>query len=295
MRLDLNLLVALEALLDTQSVSRAADRVGLSQPAMSHALARLRSDFGDPLLVRVGHAMQCTPRADALRGALAEALDHVRGLYRAESFDPATATRSFRATMPDVIAAPLLPGLVSLIEEEAPGCRLNLVPWPGWNPDAVTARSLDLAICNQEDAFPGFRPVPLFDDRDVLVVRAGHTVLNDEMTAERFLQLPQVAVVPARTPLDPVDEWLVELGLARRVALGVPHYLQALHLAARTDLGAVLPRRLVAQNAKALGLVAIELPIDPGVDQQWLFYPIRAEADPASLWLRAITKKAARL
>lgn len=294
LRLDLNLLTALDALLETASVSRAAERIGLSQPAMSHALARLRADFDDPLLVRNGGRMERTPRAEALRAPLAEALASVAALYRPEHFDPATSTRSFRAIIPDVIAAPLLPSLAVLLAAEAPGCRLELLPWRGHWPGEEVLRTIDVAITQEQRAFPGFRLEPLYDDHDILVFRAGHPALAAPLTQDVFLALPQVAVIPADAPSDPVDVWLAELGLERRIALVVPHYLQALHLVARTALCAVLPARLTGENAALLGVEMRELPIDPGIDRQWLFYPARAAADPGSIWLRALIKKAAR-
>ena len=123
--LDLNLLVALDALVSEVHVGRAAGKVGLSQPAMSHALARLRDLVGDPLLVRVGPRMELTPRAQALRAPLAEALDSVRGLFVAESFDPATSRRRFVLMMPDLVADLLMPSLMARLSG-APGVRLDL-------------------------------------------------------------------------------------------------------------------------------------------------------------------------
>src|SRR6516162_6892023 len=129
--LDLNLLVALDALLLEASVSRAATRIGLSQPAASHALQRLRDVLGDPLLVRVGAKMELTPRAQALRGPLAQVLDQVRGLLIPDQFDAARSERHFRLMMPDLAVELLVPPLMEKISRLAPNVRLDVVPWRG--------------------------------------------------------------------------------------------------------------------------------------------------------------------
>src|SRR6202030_3248254 len=127
--LDLNLLVALDALLLEASVSRAAMRIGLSQPAASHALQRLRDIFGDPLLVRVGARMELTPRAQALRSPLAQALDQVRGLFVSDSFDATSSERRFRLMMPDLAVELLVPPLMEKITARAHNVPLDIVAW----------------------------------------------------------------------------------------------------------------------------------------------------------------------
>src|SRR5882757_4128532 len=129
--LDLNLLVALDALLLEANVSRAAMRIGLSQPAASHALQRLRDLIGDPLLVRSGARMELTPRALALRGPLAQALDQVRGLFVPDDFDAARSERQFRLMMPDLAVELLVPPLMAKITRLAPNVRLDIAPWRG--------------------------------------------------------------------------------------------------------------------------------------------------------------------
>ena len=129
--LDLNLLVALDALLGEANVSRAAMRIGLSQPAASHALQRLRDLLGDPLLVRTGARMELTPRAQGLRGPLAEVLDQVRGLFETDAFDAARSERQFRLMMPDLAVELLMPPFMKKITQAAPNVRIDVVPWRG--------------------------------------------------------------------------------------------------------------------------------------------------------------------
>src|SRR3954454_5595208 len=154
--LDLNLLVALDALLLEASVSRAAMRIGLSQPATSHALQRLREVLGDPLLVRVGARMELTPRAQALRAPLAQALDQVRGLFISDDFDAASSERRFRMMMPDLAVELLVPPLMAKITKAALNVRIDVVPWRG--PAIFTAefaRTIDMVI-SIGNAFTGF-------------------------------------------------------------------------------------------------------------------------------------------
>src|SRR5258706_2955217 len=284
--LDLNLLVALNALLLEGNVSRAAMRIGLSQPATSHALQRLRDLIGDPVLVRVGARMDLTPRAQALRGPLAQALDQVRGLFIPDDFDAASSERRFRLMMPDLAAELLVPPLMEKITAQAPNVRLDIVPWRG--PAIFTAefaRTIDLVI-SIGDAFRGFHRQLPYTDRDALAVRRGHPVGAQLGPRDVFLNARHVAVVIRGQSVDLIDEWLRSKGLERRIALVVPGYIEALPIVARTDLVAFVRGRLIPALAKPLSLMAITPPLDPGIDQQFMFYPTRAQFDPGSIWLR---------
>src|SRR5216683_3238540 len=193
--LDLNLLVALDALLLEANVSRAAMRIGLSQPAASHALQRLREVLGDPLLVRVGARMELTPRAQALRGPLAQALDQVRGLFIPDDFDALSSERQFRLMMPDLAVELLVPPLMAKIARAAPNIRLDVVPWRG--PaifSAEFARTIDLVI-SIGDAFRGFHRQRLYTDSDALAVRRDHAAGAKLKKRETFLSARHVAVV----------------------------------------------------------------------------------------------------
>jgi DNA-binding transcriptional LysR family regulator len=284
--LDLNLLVALDALLLEANVSRAAMRIGLSQPAASHALARLREVLGDPLLVRVGARMELTPRAQGLRGPLAQALDQVRGLFTPDDFDVASSERRFRLMMPDLAVELLMPPLMARIAKAAPNVRLDVVPWRG--PAIFTAefaRTIDLVI-SIGDAFKGFHRQLLYTDRDALAVRRGHPAGARLARREAFLAARHVAVVIRGQNEDLIDGWLRSKGIERRIALTVPGYIEAMHVVARSDLVAFVPRRLIGALARQLSLATIAPPLDPGIDEQFMFYPTRAQFDPGSIWLR---------
>ncbi|MET4040151.1 DNA-binding transcriptional LysR family regulator [Bradyrhizobium sp. RT6a] len=292
--LDLNLLTALDALLREASVSRAALRIGLSQPAASHALQRLRDIFGDPLLVRTGARMELTPRAQALRAPLAQALDQVRGLFLSDEFDAARSERQFRLMMPDLAVELLMPPLMEKVTRLAPNVRIDVVPWRG--PaifHAEFARTIDLVI-SIGNAFKGFHRQLLYTDSDALAVRRGHTMATKLRRRETFLAARHIGVVIRGQPEDLIDTWLRTKGIDRHIALVVPGYLEALHVVARTDLVAFVPRRLIAALSKQLGLVTVTPPLDPGIDEQFMFYPTRAQMDPGSIWLRRLMLETGR-
>ena len=286
--LDLNLLVALDALLREASVSRAAMRIGLSQPAASHALARLRDLIGDPLLVRSGARMELTLRAQAMRAPLAQALDQVRGLFIPDDFDAGSSERQFRLMMPDLAVELLMPPLMEKVTQIAPNVTIDVVPWRSSAIfTAEFARTIDLVI-SIGDSFKGFHRQLLYTDSDALAVRRGHPVGARLKRREAFLDARHVAVVIRGQSEDLIDAWLRTKGIERRIALVVPGYLEALHVAARTDLAAFVPRRLIAALAKQMSLMSVAPPFDPGIDEQFMFHPTRAQMDPGSIWLRNI-------
>ncbi|MEY9107621.1 DNA-binding transcriptional LysR family regulator [Bradyrhizobium yuanmingense] len=292
--LDLNLLTALDALLREANVSRAALRIGLSQPATSHALQRLRDIFGDPLLVRTGVRMELTPRALALRAPLAQALDQVRGLFVPDDFDAARSERQFRLMMPDLAVELLMPPLMAKVTRLAPNVRIDVVPWRG--PaifHAEFARTIDLVI-SIGNAFKGFHRQLLYTDSDALAVRRGHPVGSRLKRREAFLAARHVGVIIRGNAEDLIDTWLHSKGVERHISLVVPGYLEALHVAARTDLVAFVPRRLIAALSQQLGLVAVTPPLDPGIDEQFMFHPTRAQMDSGSIWLRRLMLETGR-
>jgi DNA-binding transcriptional LysR family regulator len=293
--LDLNLLVALDALLMEASVSRAALRIGLSQPATSHALQRLRTMLDDPLLVRVGTRMELTPRAQSLSAPLAQALEQLRELLTTQTFDAARSQRRFRLMMPDIITELFLPLLATRVGQEAPGVALEVVPWRA--PATMSnefGRSLDLIISCLGEAYPGFHRTQLYEDSDALAVRKDHPLGRRLKDADVFFSARHIAVVGRGDGEDMIDTWLRQKSLARQVALTVPGYIQALHVVSQTDLVAFVPRRLIAAMANSLPLITVTPPLDPGIDKQFMFHPTRAQVDAGSIWLRNLVRDTGR-
>jgi DNA-binding transcriptional LysR family regulator len=292
---DLNLLIALQALLEEESVGRAAQRVGLSQPAMSHALGRLRDLLGDPLLVRVGAGMHLTARGEAMRHPVRDALQKVQDLFAAETFDPAASRRNFRLCVADNASDLLLPPLLDRLQRVAPHVGVEIQPLRGQTADpAQLARAVDAVIACVPESFPGFYRQRLFRDRDACAVRQGRRALKRLSEPEEFLRQKHVAVKPPGTLEDPVETWLKQEGLRRNVVLIVPHYLQSLHVVAQSDLIAVVPERLVQAYAVKLRLKTIPVPLDVGTFDEYLLHPARTHADPGCVWLRGVLKEVAQ-
>ena len=293
--LDLNVLVALEALLEEANVTRAAQRISISQPAMSHALKRLRELLGDPLLVRVGTHMQRTSRGESLRYPVKDALARVRDLLVSADFDPAQSTRTFRIFVADNASELVLPALLRRLRDEAPNVSIRVQPSRGNVLDPFElARSIDVAIACTPHFFKGFYQQRLFTDRDACAVRRGNPVTKKIASADEFLKAKHVAVVGRETGEDPVDTWLREEGLARNVMLTVPHYLQALHVASQSDLIAVIPERLIRAYGGAIDVGVVAVPLEVGTFDEFLLHPAASHHDPGCVWLRGVLGEVAK-
>jgi DNA-binding transcriptional LysR family regulator len=190
--------------------------------------------------------------------------------------------------MPDLAVELLMPPLMEKITKTAPNVRIDVVPWRG--PAIFTvefARTIDMVI-SIGNAFKGFHRQLLYTDSDALAVRRGHPAGGKLKRRDVFLDARHVAVIIRGASDDLIDIWLRPKGIERKIALVVPGYIEALHVAARTDLVAFVPRRLIGALSKQLSLVTVTPPLDPGIDEQFMFYPTRAQMDPGSIWLRNI-------
>jgi DNA-binding transcriptional LysR family regulator len=225
---------------------------------------------------------------------LAQALDQVRSLFVPDAFDAALSERQFRLMMPDLAVELLMPPLMAKITQAAPNIRIDVVPWRG--PAIFTAefaRTIDLVI-SIGNAFSGFHRQRLYTDSDALAVRRGHPAGARLKKRDAFLGARHVAVIIRGQGEDLIDPWLRAKGIERRIALVVPGYIEALHVTARTDLVAFVPRRLIAALSRQLSLVSVTPPFDPGIDEQFMFYPTRAQMDPGSIWLRRLMLETGR-
>lgn len=288
--IDLNLLVVLDALLEEQNVTRAGRRVGLTQPATSNALGRLRSLLGDPLLVRSGRGQVLTPRAEALRRDIGEALAKVRHALRDPTpFSPATWRAVFRLGMSDYAAFVLVPGLRRRLAEQAPAARVSVIPVESRTAERLLEeRAVDVAIDVFADRRPESPHQDLLDDDFVCVMRADHPLARARMTRKRFVAHPHLLVSPGGQREGVVDRALAQLGLAREVAVTVPHFLMAPHLIAASDLLGVLAGRIARAVAASLGLVLRSPPLTlPGFTLTMAWHH-RLDADPAHVWLRRL-------
>lgn len=290
---DLNLLVVLNALLEERSVTRAAARLGMSQPAASRALARLRTLFSDALLVDGPGGYLPTARAEEMAPLLRNILAGASELLDRRTFDPGTATGPIRLSMIDLEAAVLAPRLIARLAVEAPLADLEVVP-PGPRPiDALEADAVDALIGVVGDAPAGIRKRVLYRDRFATQMRSGHPAAAQALTLERYLELEHVAVSITGTGRSRVDEVLAGLGRERRVKVRVPSFFAAVEIAARSDLVMTLPMSL-AQTAGGMGrFVTLNPPLDLGHVEMSLVWHARHQDAPRHVWLRKTIAAAA--
>lgn len=293
--LDLKSLRLLDALLSECNVSRAAVRVGLSQSAASHALARLRERLGDPLLVRTSEGMSLTPRARDIQEPLHRALDALeRAVAPPAAFIPATERRTFNLIAADYAQCILLPRLLERLEREAPGIALSVLPFTD-NVERHLGQGLgDLALVVQYDEVPGLRVQAVLRERLVCAVRRDHPEIGATLSLEDFLRLQHVRVAPRGRAGSTVDTVLSGRGQSRQIRVSVPSFLSAPYLVARTDLVVTLADRLARQLAEWLPLRLFEPPLPlPGFTLSML-WDARQENDPGHRWLRAMIRKVAK-
>jgi DNA-binding transcriptional LysR family regulator len=286
---DLNLLAALDVLLTERSVTAAARRLGLSISATSRTLARLRSATGDPLLVQAGRSLVPTPYAEQLAGrvhaltrearaVLAPAVDHM---------DPALLERTFTIRANEGFVALFAAALVASITEAAPHVRLRFAPKPDKEAAPLRDGRIDLEIGTAGASAPEMRSQLIFRDHFIGAVRLRHPILEGLMTPERYAACGHVVTSRRGASTGPVDDALHELGLRREIVAIVPGFVDALNIARRSDLIALVPRSSIRDgDVTSQGLEGFDLPVaTPELAISVMWHP-RLDADPAHRWLR---------
>lgn len=259
---DLGLLLPLDALLQEGSVTGAARRLGLSTPAMSHALARIRVHLGDPVLVRSGRGMLLTPRAQSLKPQVHAALWEARRVLAPERpFVAAELSRTFVVHASDYVLTILGPAVDRILRAQAPHVCLRFVPNTPEDPALLRDHGSDLAVGIYGDLPQEMRNRQLLTDRFVCVVRSEHPVVGRRFTLEQFVRLPHVQVAPRGKPGGYVDDVLREKGVSRKVARAVPYFGVALQLVAETDYVLTISERIARRLAPGLGLQVLEVPL----------------------------------
>ena len=292
---DLNLLVALDALLEERHVSRAALRVGLSQPAMSNALTRLRATFGDALLVRTPRGMEPTDRGLELADQVRQVLRQVeRVLTPNGDFDPALCERRFVLRLSDLLGRLFLPDIARMLFREAPCVTVEIVHLsPTQTVDALEADRCDLALSMGLAHGGSILRQGLLSDRMICVMRAGHSAMRGRFNLKRFLLLQHLRV--SISPVDSrfVDDALARIGHRRHVAANLPHWLVVPEVLRATDLVAVMPERLADVLAlPADGFARRDLPL-PETQFEWsLYWHRRHEGSAQHTWLRRVVSAA---
>lgn len=299
-KIDLNLMRVFDALLQDGNLTRAGMRVGLSQPAMSHALAKLRRFTGDPLFVRVPSGMEPTDAATRMAPSVQEALRLLQSALAGEArFDPASCTRTFQILMSDIGELVYLPRLVRHLAQVAPHANVRALQLPREAyPEAFTRGDADLAIGFLPSLRAGFYQQRLFSDTYVCVVREGHPRIHKRLSLKQFVQESHVLIEPGgsrystvmhqTSTMTLIEQYLAERALTRRVALRVPHFMVVPEIVRSTDLLATLPSYVIQHLSTRAGLKLLQLPIDVPRFEIKQFWHQRSHTDPANRWLRGV-------
>ncbi|KJE24567.1 transcriptional regulator, LysR family [Frankia torreyi] len=285
---DLNLLVTLDALLAERSVSGAARRLHLTEPAVSRALGRIRKATGDPILVRAGNAMVPTPRALEIHAEVHALVQRAHAVFAPVGApDLATLDRTFTILGSDMLVAAIGVDLLDRLARQAPRVRLRFLPEPTPSADPLRDGTADLEIGQIDSTAPEIRVETLGEDSAIAVVRAGHPLTERPLTPQRLAAARHVVASRRGRLHGPIDDALATLGLRRAVVASVPSHTVALALVAQSDLVGVAPRRLGRDRLAALGLVPLDLGLDlPSLSLCLAWHP-RFDADASHRWLRA--------
>ncbi|MBL3582287.1 LysR family transcriptional regulator [Oleidesulfovibrio alaskensis] len=289
---NLNLLVALKALLDEGNVTRAAERLHITQSGMSKNLAQLRELFDDPLLVRSGNALVLTERARELEGPLEMVLGNVHALFEAQRFDPATCRRSFTLAVTDYVAQYILPDALGAILAAAPGIDIQAI---GWEPDSMRALAegkIDMATCLTEGVPASVEQLRVGEDRFACLMRAGHPLAAaGAMRLDRYVQADHAVITIGGDKVRIIDRVLGKLGHSRNIRLRVPFYASAVEIVSRTDLLLTLPAHVArnviqARNPSEPALAWAPLPFAVDSFEYSIIWHARFHGDPGHRWVR---------
>jgi DNA-binding transcriptional LysR family regulator len=293
---DFRLLLAFDALIAERHVSRAAAAVGLSQPAMSHALAKLRQQFDDPLLARTSTGFEPTPKALELIDPVREAIRQVNRLFtQGSTFDPLTSSDVFTVRMGDMNEVLFLPELLRRLQERAPNIALTVqhLP-PSETVRALEASAIDFAVSALIKHSKSVHFLELAKDRMVCVMRKDHPAATGPLTTRDFLALRHLRIVQSAGDMRFVEEALLKRGLRRRVMATTPHWLAASYLIERSDLVTALSESMVRRLNSGGRFAVRPLPVG-GTEFSWrLYWHRRYDARPAHRWIRTMFESVAR-
>ena len=287
---DLNQLVMFQHLMVERRVSRVAEKMGLTQPAISNALAKLRRLFGDELFVRTPAGMMPTPFAEQLAEPVGQALGMIHGgLNQHRAFDPATVRRAVTVGMTDIGEIVFLPALVDRLRRDAPGISLNTVRNSATNlRDDMEAGKVDLAIGPLPQLKAGFFQRRLFRQRYVCLFRKGHPIERKRVSLADFKAAEHLTVVSAGTGHGKVDDLIRRAGIERNVRLTIPHFVSVGHILQRTDLVATVTERLAESLTAPFGLTYRPHPVELPEIAINVFWHAKVHRSPAHQWLRTV-------
>jgi len=296
MRYDLNLLPVFVALMEERSVTRAAERLGMTQPALSNALNRLRETLRDPLFIRERYGMRPTQLAEEMApmigAALAQFDDFILGQ---QNFDPAKATRLFTLAPNSYVEYVLMPTVVARLRERAKGIRLRLIPYGGdLTETGAISGTTEMVLGRITDPPDNMVVQHLMDDGLACVVRAGHPLIGNSISREQYASMQHVNVLPPGRLRVGLFQTLERQGLKREVAVSVTHFLAVPEMIAVTDYCATLPSLICSSLARDPRLKVVPAPADLGTFPVEVAWHVRYRHDPAHRWLRALIGGVAR-
>ncbi|MFC8981091.1 LysR substrate-binding domain-containing protein [Streptomyces sp. NPDC057411] len=287
MQLDLNLLTALDALLEEGSVTGAAARLHVTAPAMSRSLGRIRKATGDQILVRTGRSMVPTTRALAMRAQVHALVQQAHQLLSAQQeLDLATLERVFTVRWHDALSAACGSALIAAVHRQAPGVQLRLSAEPGTDTPELRRGEVDLESSSSAPTLPDIRHRLLGRDRLVVAVRPGHPLTEGSLSLERYAAAEHLTVSRRGSLRDPIDAVLATHGKERRVVAAGPTAAFALQLAVGTDLVVTLPDAVTRTAREQLGLVTLAPPLPLPDVPLYLLWHQRYDDDRAHTWLR---------
>lgn len=290
MRYDLNLLPVFMALMEERSVTRAAVRLGITQPALSNALNRLRDTLRDPLFIRERYGIKPTQFAEEIAPVILETLARLdEVIIGRQHFDPATSTRQFNIAPNSFVEIVLMPRIIAKLRQQAPGVKVSLTPYGNdLTETGVISGTTDMALGRIIDPPDNLIVQHLMDDGLACVVRADHPDIADSLSREQYEQLRHVNVLPPGRMRVGLFQALERQGLRRDLAISVTHFLAVPEIIAVTDYCATLPRLICRQIAKDPRLKIVPSPVDLGSFPVEIAWHVRYRQDPAHQWLRQL-------
>ena len=284
-KVDLNLFIVFDAIYTEANLTRAGQIVGITQPAVSNALARLRETFNDPLFVRTAQGMVPTPMAQNIIGPVRNALQLLRvSVQESRIFNPLQANKTFRISMTDLIEAVILPPLFQRLRRQAPAVQIeSFLAKRRETTKELAAGRIDFAVDAPLNTDPQVRHVKLLEDRYVCAMRKGHPLAKDKISLDDYLSLTHIHISSRRSGLGLVDLALGKMGIQRKIALRSQHYLMASQVMQQTDMAMTVPESFAHRH----GLHAVDLPVnDVPAQETHLYWHESTDQDPANRWMR---------
>ncbi|EQM75561.1 LysR family transcriptional regulator [Stutzerimonas stutzeri] len=283
-KVDLNLFIVFDAIYTEANLTRAGQIVGITQPAVSNALARLRETFNDPLFVRTAQGMVPTPMAQNIIGPVRNALQLLRvSVQESRTFNPLQANKTFRISMTDLTEAVVLPPLFQRLRRLAPNVKIeSMLAKRRETTKELAAGRLDFAMDAPLNTDPQVRHVKLLEDRYVCAMRRGHPLAKDKLSVEEYLSLSHIHISSRRSGLGMVDLALGKMGQQRKIALRSQHYMMATQVIQQTDMAVTVPERFARRH----DLHQIPLPVDIPPLETHIYWHESTDQDPANRWMR---------